>query len=245
MQKLCNRESYALSPGEKLPSILCKKRDPITKKSIMMTLLPNRIWKKPMSVSPKPGPPMMPRALVKRRPKERYYSIITQSKQADRSYSSVVRDDRMDVLRISLANMAIYECYLFALGLPSSFPTEQIIVYSHERERYIPSKVGDDRSSRDLNHLYCYELTLPASTEREEYRQRILNDLNQHFDLDVKVEKLSIVKDSRKVFIMDGESVELIWEEQLMLIMRTKRGLVAELLANRAKYKKLITGVTV
>lgn len=188
---------------------------------------------------------MMPRALVKRRPKERYYSIITQSKQADRSYSSVVRDDSMDVLRISLANMAIYECYLFALGLPSSFPTEQIIVYSHERERYIPNKVGDDRSSRDLNHLYCYELTLPVSTEREEYRQRILNDLNEYFDLDVKVEKLSIVKDSRKVFTMDGESVELIWEEQLMLIMRTKRGLVAELLTNRAKYKKLITSVTV
>ncbi|MEN5054035.1 hypothetical protein [Sphingobacterium kitahiroshimense] len=211
----------------------------------MMTLLPNRIWKKPMSVSPKPGPPMMPRALVKRRPKERYYSIITQSKQADRSYSSVVRDDSTDVLRISLANMAIYECYLFALGLPSSFPTDQIIVYSHDRERYIPRKVGDYSYSRDRNHLYCYELTLPASTEREEYRQRILNDLNQHFDLDVKVEKLSIVKDSRKVFTMDGESVELIWEEQLMLIMRTKRGLVAELLTNRAKYKKLITSVTV
>ena len=210
----------------------------------MITLLPNRIWKKPLSVSPTVGAPMMPRALVKRRPKERYYSILTQSKQAGRSCSSVVRDDSTDVLRISLANMAIYECYLFALGLPSSFPTEQIIVYGHNRDKYIPCKVCHERSPREIKNLYCYELALPANTEREEYRQRILNDLNEQFALDVKVEKLSIVKDSRKVFTMDGESIELIWEEQLMLIMRTKRGLVAELLANRAKYRKLITSVT-
>ncbi|WP_400262953.1 hypothetical protein ACFX5U_07720 [Sphingobacterium sp. SG20118] len=103
--------------------------------------------------------------------------------------------------------MAIYECYLFALGLPANFPTEQIIVYGYERAKYIPCKICPDSE----NHLYDYELTVPANTEREEYRQRMLNDLNEHFQLDVRVEKLSIVKDSRQIMTKKGESVELIW----------------------------------
>ncbi|MNF18219.1 hypothetical protein D3C80_2221660 [compost metagenome] len=43
-----------------------------------------------------------------------------------------------------------------------------------------------------------------------------------HFQLDVKVENLSVVKDSRRVFTTAGESVELLWEEQLVLIIKAK-----------------------
>ncbi|MCS3554380.1 MULTISPECIES: hypothetical protein [unclassified Sphingobacterium] len=37
------------------------------------------------------------------------------------------------------------------------------------------------------------------------------------------LERLTIVKDSRKVLSIAGESVELIWEEQLMMIIKAKR----------------------
>ena len=169
------------------------------------------------------------KSLVKGRPKERYYSFLNPSKEQVSSYSAVVRDDRQDVLRISLAHMAIYECYLFALGLPTNFPTEQIIVYGYERDKYIPCKICPDSEK----HLYDYELTVPANTEREEYRQCILNDLNEHFQLDVRVEKLSIVKDSRQIMTKRGESVELIWQEQPTMIMKTKRGRVEGTIENR------------
>ncbi|CDT21303.1 hypothetical protein BN1088_1820005 [Sphingobacterium sp. PM2-P1-29] len=68
---------------------------------------------------------------------------------------------------------------------------------------------------------------MPASTEREEYQQRIINDFNEHFQLDVNVEKLSIVKESRPIG-EDGKSVELIWDEQITMIMRKKPTLTLE-----------------
>ena len=219
MQKSCTGENYALSQEEEMFSYLSEKKVSIIKKPIMITLLPERSFKKRM---PYEGRHAL-KSLAKGRPKERYYSFLNPSKEQVSSYSAVVRDDRSDVLRITLAHMAIYECYLFALGLPANFPTEQIIVYGYERTKYIPCKI----CHQSEKHLYDYELSVPANTEREEYRQRMLNDLNEHFQLDVRVEKLSIVKDSRQIITKRGESVELIWQEQPTMIMKTKQVRIA------------------
>ncbi|AIM36175.1 hypothetical protein KO02_05300 [Sphingobacterium sp. ML3W] len=228
MQKTCNRESFVLSSGEEMSSVLRKNRVSVIKEPIMITDLPERSFKKRVPYEGRHAHAL--KSLVKGRPKERYYSFLNPSKEQVSSYSAVVRDDRSDVLRISLAHMAIYECYLFALGLPTNFPTEQIIVYGYERAKYIPCKICPDGEK----NLYDYELTVHVNTEREEYRQRMLNDLNEHFQLDVRVEKLSIVKDSRQIMTKRGESVELIWQEQPTMIMKTKRGRVAAVTARLA-----------
>ncbi|UZJ65618.1 hypothetical protein OKW96_05380 [Sphingobacterium sp. KU25419] len=72
--------------------------------------------------------------------------------------------------------------------------------------------------------LYSYELTVPANTEREEYRQRILNELNAHFELEVRTEMLHIVKGSRPISHLEHEEVEILWDQQLTMIMKTKIG---------------------
>lgn len=232
MQKTFSRESYALSPEEELSLFLTKKCVPVIKKPVMITLLPERFFKN-IELDPSYGLPVQIRkSILKARPAERYYSCLTPSKAGTASFSAVVRDDRKDVLRISLVHMAIYELYLFALGLPADYPTEQIIAYGHGTQ-YIPCKVCTNSAHDCEDNKYSYELAIPAYTKKEVYRQRILKDLNEYFGLTVKLEKLTIVKDSRKLFTIDGESVELIWEEQLILVMRTKRGLVAELSKNQ------------
>ncbi len=217
MQKTCNWEGYALSPGKELSSFLNEKRDPIIKKPIMTTDLLECLFK---NFDPKFRYVTTLSALkyVKgERPSQRYYSLLIRLSEPSDSFSLVVRSDALDVLRISLINMKIYEIYLFALALPGDFPISQILVLGEDRERFIPN---DEKESIPG---YCYELTVPAKTEREEYQQRILNDLNKHFKLDVRIEKLAVVKDSRKVVKMNCESVELIWAEQLTMIMKAKR----------------------
>lgn len=129
----------------------------------------------------------------------------------------VVRNESTDVLRISLISMEVYEIYLFALGLPADFPTDRILVLGEGREKWLPH----DKLVK--MPCYCYELAVPANTEREEYRQRILNDMNKHFQLDVRVEKLAVVQGSRPVLTNDDKSVELIWEKQLMMIIKSNK----------------------
>lgn len=217
MQKTCYRESYALSPGKELSSFLSEKRVSFTKKPIMVTDLPECLFKR---FDPKFRYVTTLSALryVKgERPSQRYYSLLIHLSEPSDSFSLVVRNEAIDVLRISLINMKIYEIYLFALALPADFPVSQIMVLGEDRERFIPNEEKENTPG------YCYELTVPAKTEREEYQQRILNDLNRHFNLDVRIEKLAVVKDSRKVVKMTGESVELIWAEQLTMIMKAKR----------------------
>ncbi|MNE27074.1 hypothetical protein D3C80_1204680 [compost metagenome] len=163
---------------------------------------------------------------MKKRPKERYYSLLFVSTEQGNPYSVVVRDGINDVLRISLCNMAIYECYLFALGLPHNYPKEQIIIYGDNRAKYRRCKVCPDHLL-GYSTLYNYELTVPADTTEEEYRQQILNELNRHFHLEAKIEKLVIVKDSHKIITANGYSVELIWEDQLVMVMETKGRLLS------------------
>ncbi|UXD71069.1 hypothetical protein MUK51_07185 [Sphingobacterium faecium] len=216
MQKTCNRESYALTLKEEMSSYLREKRVPVIKKPVMITLLPERFFKTAsLPISECPAHSAM-KYVMKERPAQRYYSLMIRLLESSDSFSMVVRNDNTDVLRISLINMTVYEIYLFALGLPANFPTNQILVLGENKERFIPTEKGDCVSS------YCYELAVPAHTEREEYRQRILNDLNKHFGIEVTLERLTTVKDSRKVLSIAGESLELIWEEQLMMIMKAK-----------------------
>jgi len=217
MQKTCCREGYALSPGKELSSFLNEKRDPIIKKPIMITDLPECLFKK-FDPEFRHMTSLTALKYVKgERPSQRYYSLLIHLSEPSDSFSLVVRNEAMDVLRISLINMKIYEIYLFALALPADFPVSQILVLGEDRERFIPN---DDKEN---SPGYCYELTVPAKTEREEYQQRILNDLNKHFKLDVRIEKLAVVKDSRKVVKRNGEFVELIWAEQLTMVMKANR----------------------
>ncbi|MCW2259602.1 MULTISPECIES: hypothetical protein [Sphingobacterium] len=217
MQKTCNRESYALSPGKELSSFLNEKRVPIIKKPIMITDLPECLFKRFDTEFRHITTLSALRYVKSERPSQRYYSLLIHLSEPSDSFSLVVRNEAIDVLRISLINMKIYEIYLFALTLPADFPVNQILVLGEDRERFIPNEEKGNIPG------YCYELTVPAKTEREEYQQRILNDLNKHFKLDVRIEKLAVVKDSRKVTKMTGESVELIWAEQLTMIMKAKR----------------------
>ncbi|MEJ5148466.1 hypothetical protein [Sphingobacterium sp. MYb388] len=217
MQKTCSRESYALSPGKELSSFLNEKRISFIKKPIMTTFLPECLFKK-FDPEFRYVTTLSALKYVKgERPVQRYYSLLIRLSEPSDSFSLVVRNEAIDVLRISLINMKIYEIYLFALALPADFPVSQIMVLGEDRERFIPNDEKENIPG------YCYELTVPAKTEREEYQQRILNDLNRHFKLDVRIEKLAVVKDSRKVVKMTGESVELIWAEQLTMIMKAKR----------------------
>ncbi|QQD12362.1 hypothetical protein [Sphingobacterium sp. UDSM-2020] len=217
MQKTCKREGYVLSPGKELSSFLNEKRVSFTKKPIMTTFLPECLFKR---FDPKFRYVTTLSALryVKgERPSQRYYSLLISLSEPSDSFSLVVRNEAVDVLRISLINMKIYEIYLFALALPADFPVSQILVLGEDRERFIPNEEKGNIPG------YCYELTVPAKTEREEYQQRILNDLNKHFKLDVRIEKLAVVKDSRKVVKMTGESLQLIWAEQLTMVMKANR----------------------
>jgi hypothetical protein len=216
MQKTCNWDSYALALMEEMSSYLRENRVPVMKKRTMITLLPERFFKTASLPISESSVQSAMKYVMKERPEQCYYSLMIRLLEPSDSFSMVVRNDNTDVLRISLINMSVYEIYLFALGLPDNFPINQILVLGEHMERFIPTEKGDCVSS------YCYELAVPARTEREEYRQRILNDLNKHFGIEVTLERLTIVKDSRKVLSIAGESLELIWEEQLMMIMKAK-----------------------
>lgn len=216
MQKTCNREGYALTVREEMSSYMSGNRVPVIKKPVMITLMPERFFKNASLPISESSAQSAMKYVMKERPAQRYYSLMIRLLESSDSFSMVVRNDNTDVLRISLINMTVYEIYLFALGLPANFPINQILVLGEHKERFIPTEKGDCVSS------YCYELAVPARTEREEYRQRILNDLNKHFGIEVTLERLTIVKDSRKVLSIAGESLELIWEEQLMMIMKAK-----------------------
>jgi len=217
MQNSCYWESYALTLREEMSSYLRANRVPVIKKRTMITLLPERFFKNvSLPISESSAQSAM-KYVMQERPAQRYYSLMIRLLEPSDSFSMVVRNDNTDVLRISLINMTVIEIYLFALGLPANFPTNQILVLGEHKERFIPIEKRESVSS------YCYELAVPARTEREEYRQRILNDLNKHFGIEVTLERLTIVKDSRKVLSITGESVELIWEEQLMMIIKAKR----------------------
>lgn len=216
MQKTCVRESYMLSPGRELSSFFSENRVPVTKEPIMTTLIPKQINKNPRPVRSRGRVPHVPLSVIAQRPDDRYYSLLVPAVEEIDPYITIVSDARKDVLRITMVCMSIHECYLFAFGLPSNFPKEQIIVFGHDRARYIPCR----SCGYGEKLIYHYELTVPADTAVEEYKQRICNDLNDHFQLEVKVEQLSIVKDSRPITTENGESLELIWEEQTTMIMR-------------------------
>ncbi|WP_400260886.1 hypothetical protein ACFX5U_12450 [Sphingobacterium sp. SG20118] len=217
MQNTCYLDSYALTLREEMSSYRSEKEIPIVKKPIMINLLPERFFKQESIDSAQEAPPKALQYVKEERPAQPYYSLLIRLLEPSDAYSMVVRNDRTDVLRISLINMSIYEIYLFALGLPAEFPTNQVLVLGEERKHFI----SDDPFG--ILPTYAYELAVPAKTEREEYRQRILNDMNKHFQLEVRVEKLSIVKGSRKVLTISGESVELIWDEQLMMIVKANK----------------------
>lgn len=225
MLKNSKTESYALSPEGEMFSYRSKKRVPILKKPIMISLLPEGAFKKRVVVPTQEPLRNRLKNRTDERPKDLYYSYVIASKNKGDSYSTVVRDERKDVLRISLVNMAIYECYLFALGLPLSFPTEHILVHGNDKSKLVPPRTNNYRMQVPFNNdFYDYELTVPADTEREQYSQRILNDLNDHFQLEVHIENLSVVKDSRSFMTDQGESIELIWQAQPTMIMKTKIG---------------------
>ncbi len=221
MQKTCDWESYVLTLREEMSSYLRENRVPVIKKRTMVTLLPERFFKTVSLLISESSAQSAMKCVKKERPAQRYYSLMIRLLESSDSFSMVVRNDNTDVLRISLINMTVYEIYLFALGLPANFPINQILVLGEHKEQFIPTEKGDCVSS------YCYELAVPARTEREEYRQRILNDLNKHFGIEVTLERLTIVKDSRKVLNIAGESLELIWEVQLIMIIKAK-GVVRE-----------------
>lgn len=217
MQNTCDWESYALTLREEMSSYLSENRVPVIKKRTMITLLPERFFKNASLPISESSAQSAMKYVKQERPAQRYYSLMIRLLEPSDSFSMAVRNDNTDVLRISLINMTVIEIYLFALGLPANFPVNQILVLGEHKERFIPIEKGESISS------YCYELAVPARTEREEYRQRILNDLNKHFGIEVTLERLTIVKDSRKVLSIAGESLELLWEEQLMMIIKAKR----------------------
>ncbi|MFD2905199.1 hypothetical protein [Sphingobacterium anhuiense] len=218
MQKTCNWESYVLSPGKELSSFLNEKRVSVIKKPIMITDLPQKTLKSATVTRNKGHKPYVSKAILDKRAKELYYSLVVPSEKDTSPFINIVRDARNNVLRITMVNMAIYECYLFALNLPSNFPKEQIIVHGHDRTRYVPCRFCQYGGK----HLYDYELTVSTDTGVEAYQKQILNDLNAHFQLDVRVEQLSIVKDSRTVMTEKGASMDLIWEEQPTMIIKAR-----------------------
>lgn len=161
------------------------------------------------------------KSILKVKPQEQYYAQFTPPLVGLDSYSSVVRDEKTAILRISLVNMAIYEFYLFAFDLAATFPVSRIFVYNDDRCHYLHTQDCGDSVQWREKYLYCYEITLPAVTEREEYQQRILNDLNHRFQLEVKIEKEQVVSD---ICFNDklGYPVATSWHEQIVMTIKPK-----------------------
>lgn len=161
------------------------------------------------------------KSILKVKPPEQYYAKFTSPLEELDSYSCVVRDEKADILRISLVNMAIYEFYLFAYGLSSTFPVSRIYVYNDDRCHYLHSHDCGDALQWKKNYMYCYEVTLPIATEREEYQQRILNDLDMMFHLEVKIEKDLVVSD---IYFNEklGCSAATSWHEQTVMTIKPK-----------------------
>ncbi len=216
MQKTRKGDSYALSREEEMFSYLIENPVDVIKEPTMIAPVPKQITKKPRPVRSRGRVPHVPLSVVAQRPDDRYYSVLVPAEEKTDPYITIVSDARKDVLRITMVCVSIHECYLFAFGLPSNFPKEQIIVFGQDRARYIPCRSCDYGEKL----IYHYELTVPADTAVEEYQQRICHDLNEHFQLDVNVQQLTVVKDSRPIITEHGESVELIWDEQPTMIMR-------------------------
>lgn len=162
------------------------------------------------------------KSILKIKPLDRYYAKFTPAMEELDSYSCVVRDEKADILRISLVNMAIYEFYLFAYGLSASFPVSRIFVYDDDRCHYLHGQECGDIELWKEKNWYCYELTLPAGTEREEYQQRMLNDLYEMFRLEVKIEKEHVVSD---IYFNEkmGCPAATSWHEQTVMTIKPKR----------------------
>jgi len=126
MQKTCVRESYALSPGRELSSFFIENRVPITKEPIMTTPIPKQKSKKPTPVRSRGRVPHVPLSIVAQRPEDLYYSILVPAVEKTDPYITIVSDARKDVLRITMVCVSIYEGYLFALGLPSTFQKNRL-----------------------------------------------------------------------------------------------------------------------
>ncbi|HCU46325.1 MAG TPA: hypothetical protein DF610_17155 [Sphingobacterium sp.] len=60
---------------------------------------------------------------------------------------------------------------------------------------------------------------MPAATEREEYKQRILNDLNTRFHLEVRLEKEQVVSDIYFNEMM-GCPAATSWHEQTVMTIK-------------------------
>lgn len=73
MQKTCNGDSYALSREEEIPSYLSKNPVDVIKKPIMITLLPDRLFKKLDLDSVDGSTQMGMRYVARERPSERYH----------------------------------------------------------------------------------------------------------------------------------------------------------------------------
>lgn len=161
------------------------------------------------------------KSILKAKPSERYYAKFAPPLEELDSYSCVVRDEKTDLLRISLVNMAIYEFYLFAYGLSATFPVSRIFVYNDDRCHYLHSQECGDAVLWREKYMYCYEITLPAATEREEYQQRILNDLDNMFQLEVKIEKEQVVSD---IYFNEtiGCPAATSWHEQTVMTIKPR-----------------------
>lgn len=219
MLKNSKGERYALSPKEEICLDVSQKRDLITKKKPMITDLQEHMQvHAPVEWEDSLLDPLGIASHTYAEKKEHYDSLLIRATGQGDPWTAVVRHERADMLRISLVNMTLCQCYLFALDLPLDFPLDHILVLGGPRHAYIPDATG---AAADL---YSYELTVPANTEREEYRQRILNELNAHFELEVRTEMLHIVKGSRPISHLEHEEVEILWDEQLTVIMKTKKG---------------------
>ncbi|UIR56939.1 hypothetical protein LZQ00_03770 [Sphingobacterium sp. SRCM116780] len=187
----------------------------------MKTLLLERFKIRQMKESQYQNREQPLKSILKVRPQGRYYAMFTPPLEELDSYSCVVRDEKTDIIRISLVNMAIYEFYLFAHSLSATFPTSRILVYNGNRCQYIYGQECGDVTLWKKQHLYCYEITLPADTEREEYQQRILNDLDATFQLEVKIEKEQVVSDiyfNEKMGYPEATS----WHEQTVMTIRPR-----------------------
>ncbi|WP_156169852.1 hypothetical protein [Sphingobacterium sp. IITKGP-BTPF85] len=173
----------------------------------------------PVLVRSKRRMPKVANAIIGNRPKEHYYSIIVPAENDTSPYVSVTVNVRKNVLRINLVSMAIYECYLFALGLPSNFPKEQVIIQGLDRPKCIPCR----SCYYGGKFIYDCEFTVPINSTVEQYQQYIFDNLNEYFQLDVRIEKLSVVQGSRPIMTMESESVELIWHEQQTVIIKFRK----------------------
>jgi hypothetical protein len=91
-------------------------------------------------------------------------------------------------VKTTVLNKSILETYLYAYGLPTTFPASAVSLNVRDEADYRYTEAAGYKLEWDLDHTFCYESVLPLALSPEERQARLLADLDFYFGLVSRVE---------------------------------------------------------